>query len=190
MSDVQNQIIDAAEQRFADYGYNKTTMAEIAAACDMCVGNLYRHFKNKEAIAVASMQRLLDNKLAAGIRAAKGKQDACEALSAFLFARLRLAHAHYAGTRHLFDMMQLVNTRHRDMLLEFETRVIDALAGIVQKGVEQGSFHACDAQQTAYDIHQATLRYNAPINLKNNELKTLEADLTRLLALLFRGVAC
>jgi len=190
MSDVQGLIIDAAEQRFADYGYNKTTMAEIAADCDMCVGNLYRHFKNKEAIAVGSMQRLLDSKLAAGVRAAKDKSDAAEALSAFLLARLRLAHGHYAGTRHLFDMMQLVNTRHRDMLLGFEDRVINALASIIQEGVDQGSFHACDARQTAYDIHQATLRYNSPINLKNNDLKTLEADLSRLLALLFRGLAC
>lgn len=190
MSDVQGLIIDAAERRFSDYGYNKTTMAEIAADCDMCVGNLYRHFKNKEAIAVASMQRLLDNKLAAGVRAAQGKPDASQALSAFLFARLRLAHAHYAGTRHLFDMMQLVNLRHRDLLLQYEGRVIEALSMIVQQGVDQGRFQPCDAHQMAYDIHQATLRYNSPMNLKNNELKTLEADLTRLLDLLFRGLAC
>jgi len=190
MSDVQGLIIDAAERRFADYGYNKTTMAEIAADCDMCVGNLYRHFKNKEAIAVGSMQRLLDNKLAAGVRAASGKPDACEALSVFLFARLRLAHAHYAGTRHLFDMMQLVNMKHRALLLEYEGKVIKVLGNIIQRGIDQGSFHTCDAQQTAYDIHQATLRYNSPINLKNNELKTLEEDLSRLLALLFRGLVC
>lgn len=190
MSDVQGLIIDAAERRFADYGYNKTTMAEISADCDMCVGNLYRHFKNKEAIAVGSMQRLLNNKLAAGVSAASGKSDASEALSVFLFARLRLAHAHYAETRHLFDMMQLVNMRHRDLLLAYEDKVIDALAVIVQQGIEQGIFRACDARQMAYDIHQATLRYNSPINLKNNELPTLEADLSRLLALLLRGLAC
>jgi len=190
MSDVQGLIIDAAERRFADYGYNKTTMAEISADCDMCVGNLYRHFKNKEAIAVGSMQRLLESKLAAGVRAAQGKDDARDALSAFLLARLRLGHTHYAGTRHLFDMMQLVNMKHRDLLLEYEAKVIDSLTGIIQRGIDQGSFHACDAQQTAYDIHQATLRYNSPINLKNNQLKTLEADLSRLLALLLRGLAC
>jgi len=34
------------------------------------------------------------------------------------------------------------------------------------------------------------LRYNSPINLKNNLLPTLEADLARLLALLLRGLAC
>jgi AcrR family transcriptional regulator len=190
MSDVQDTIIDAAEQLFSDYGYGKTTMAEIAEQCDMSVGNLYRHFANKEAIAVASMQRLLEEKLAVGNKAAQGKTDAREALAAFLLARLRLGHAHFAGTRHLFDMMQLLNTRHRDLLVGFEGRIIDAMASIIERGVAQGSFHVCDARQTAYDIHQATLRYNSPIYLKNNPLDVLEADLGRLLALLYKGLAC
>jgi len=190
MSDVQGIIMDAAERRFAGYGYSKTTMAEIAADCDMSVGNLYRHFRNKEAIAMGNVRRLLQNKLQTGERAALGKDDACEALEAFLLARLRLAHKHYAGTRHLFDMMVLVNTRHRDLLLEFEQQVIDALATIVERGVAQGRFHPCDVQQTAYDIHQATLRYNTPINLKNNPLPMLEEDLRRLVQLLYRGLAC
>jgi len=34
------------------------------------------------------------------------------------------------------------------------------------------------------------LRYNSPIYLKNNPLPELEADLNRLLALLYRGIAC
>lgn len=190
MNQAQDIIIDAADRRFSDYGYCKTTMAEIATDCDMSVGNLYRHFKNKEAIAVASARRLLDQKLAEGQRAAAGKQDACEALSAFLIARLRMGHAHFSGTRHLFDLMQLLMTRHRDLLLQSEERVIDAIAAIIERGVAQGRFHACDARQTAYDIHQASLRYNIPIYLKNNPLNVLEADLSRLLALLFKGLAC
>lgn len=190
MSDVQDIIMDAAERRFAGYGYNKTTMAEIAADCEMSVGNLYRHFKNKEAIAIGNMRRLLESKLEAGRRAALNKADACEALAAFLLARLRLAHAHYAGTRHLFDMMALVNARHRGMLLDYEGKVIDVMAGILERGIAQGRFHPCDARQTAYDIHQATLRYNSPIYLKNNPLPVLEADLARLLQLLYKGLAC
>jgi len=187
--DIPATILDAAERRFSDYGYNKTTMAEIASDSDMCVGNLYRYFENKEAIAVASTERLLAAKLEAGIDAANKQDDALDALRAFLLTRLRIGHRHYAGTRHLFDMMGLVNMRHRKMLLDFEARVIDAVAGIIERGVEDGRFTACDARQTAYDIHQATLRYNNPVNLKQNELPLLEADLKHLVALLYRGLA-
>jgi len=191
MSDIQDAIIEAAEGRFADYGYTKTTMAEIAADADMSVGNLYRHFKNKEAIAVASMQRLLNNKLSAGNAAASKKQDAFEALSAFLLARLRLAHGHFVGNRHLFELLELTGCRHRSLLLEFEAKVISAMAGILRRGINNQEFRGLDADQTAYDIHQSMLRYNNPLSLKAHELAVLEADLLRLLNLLRDGLkAC
>ncbi len=186
----RDKILDAAEARFADYGYTKTTMAEIAADCGMSVGNLYRHFKNKEAMALASIERLLQAKLDAGITAAEKEADALRALEAFLRTRLRIGHAHYAGTRHLYDMIGLIDTRHRNTLLAYEARVIEALARILERGVSQKRFTGCDARQTAYDIHQATLRYNNPVNLRYNPLPELEADLTRLIALLYRGLAC
>ena len=181
--------MNAAEGRFADYGFNKTTMAEIAADCDMSVGNLYRHFKNKEAIAVAGMQRQLQAKFEAGMSAAADEADALDAMSAFLFTRLRLGHMHYSDTRHLYDMMALINSRHRDLLLAFEKKVIAGLASIIERGVMQGRFSSTDPQQTAYDIHQATLRYNNPVNLKNNPLDLLESDLQRLISLLYLGLA-
>ncbi|MDX8407323.1 MAG: helix-turn-helix domain-containing protein [Mariprofundaceae bacterium] len=191
MNEIQDAIMNAAESRFADYGYNKTTMAEIAADCDMSVGNLYRHFKNKEAIAVGSMRRLLDKKLQAGCTAAQDKQDAFEALSAFLLARLRLAHSHFAGNRHLFELLELTNCRHRQLLLDFETKVIAAMSDIIQRGINEQRFRHMDADQTAYDIHQAMLRYNNPLTLKGNALAVLEADLLRLLDLLRDGLkAC
>ncbi|MDQ6986585.1 MAG: TetR/AcrR family transcriptional regulator [Mariprofundaceae bacterium] len=190
MSTPCDCILDAADARFADYGFNKTTMAEIATNCGMSVGNLYRHFKNKEAIALASMQRSLQAKLDQGIGAAAKEDDALAALHAFLLTRLRIGHAHYAGTRHLFDMMSLINSKHRALLLDYEAQVIDALAAIIGRGIVQGCFADCDARQVAYDMHQAMLRYNNPVNLKYNELSLLEADLTRLLQLFHRGLAC
>ena len=46
------QIILAAKERFLHYGYPKTTMAEVAADCNMSPGNLYRYFKGKLDIAI------------------------------------------------------------------------------------------------------------------------------------------
>ena len=52
-------IIDAAIRRFSEYGYNKTTMAEIAEDAAMSAANLYRYFKNKQDIAaVCSLEKL------------------------------------------------------------------------------------------------------------------------------------
>ena len=49
---THNIILDAAEARLLHFGYNKTTMAEIAEDAGMSAANLYRYFKNKQEIAV------------------------------------------------------------------------------------------------------------------------------------------
>jgi len=189
MNDIITLILTAARARFSDYGPCKTTMADIASDCDMSVGNLYRHFENKNALMVACLEQQLQEKLDAGI-AATHHHNALDALHAFLQTRLNIAHAQFAGTRHLLDLFNAIECRHRDVLLTYEGKVITAIAAILQKGVQQGQFHCDDTMQTAYDIHQATLRYNNPINLQHNPLEQLSADLKRLVDLLYSGIRC
>ncbi|MDQ6950946.1 MAG: TetR/AcrR family transcriptional regulator [Mariprofundales bacterium] len=180
-------ILNAARKRFSDYGPCKTTMAEIAKDCDMSVGNLYRHFENKSAMMIACLEQQLQEKLDAGITVTV-HHDGLDALRAFLQTRLKIGHAQFADTRHLFDLFIAIESRHRDLLLAYEEKVIVAIANILQKGVQQGQFSCGDTMQTAYDIHQATLRYNNPINLQNNSLERLSIDLDRLLDLLYSGL--
>ncbi|MDX8412723.1 MAG: TetR/AcrR family transcriptional regulator [Mariprofundales bacterium] len=181
-------ILQAARRRFADYGPNKTSMAEIAADSDMSVGNLYRHFKNKEAIIVACMEQHLQQRLDAGIAAAASEPNALKALRAFLQRRLAIGHAHFVDTRHLFDLMMIINQRHLDILLIHENRVVTAIAALLDQGVTQHLFSCPDPQHAAYDIHQATMRYNHPMSLKNNPLDRLASDLNRLIDLFYQGL--
>lgn len=188
MPNTMDTILQAALQRFADYGASKTTMADIAHDCGMSVGNLYRHFDNKEAIMVACLTLQLQKKLDAGTDAINNQPNALDALRAFLQARLQLGHQQFATSRHLFDLMAVIDARHHDVLLAYESKVIDAIASLLAQGVEQGLIQCHDAKQTAYDIHQATLRYNNPITLQNHPLKQLQSELDRLLDLLSVGL--
>jgi len=189
ISETQAQILDVAEQRFADYGYNKTTMAEIAADCGMSVGNLYRHFDNKSAIAAASMQRFLDLKLQKGQEAAAAETSACSKLSAFLLARLELSHARVVDSRHLHELIQTIDSQHSQLLLQQEQKVIEAMAAILKEGIAAGYIIQLDAHRTAHLLHQALLRYNHPISLKRNSLEQLEKDLRDTLALFYSGIS-
>jgi len=186
--DATGKILEAAEQRFAHYGYGKTTMAEIASDADMSVGNLYRFFKNKEAIALASTEKLLVTKLEAGKRAAASEESTCAALRAFLLARLRLAHTYFANNRHLFELVEINNLRHRDVLLSYENKVIDAMAEMLEQGMHNGDIRQGDAHRIADLMHQSLLRYNNPISLRRNPLEHLETDMHDYLELLFSGL--
>jgi len=185
---IEELIRQAAKNRFSDYGYNKTTMAEIATDADMSVGNLYRHFKNKEALLLACLKHAIQCKLDAGIQAAEQCDNAAQAIEAFSLARLRVGHAQFTDTRHLYDLMGIIHNRHQDVLFHYEQKAIDALTSILNRGVMQGEFSIPDSSQTAYDIYQAMMRYNHPVALKNNPLNLLEEDLKRLIRLIYQGI--
>jgi len=185
---IETLIRQAAKKRFSDYGYSKTTMSEIATDTNMSVGNLYRHFKNKEALLLACLKHTIQGKLDAGIQAAEQCNSAVEALEAFALARLRIGHAQATETRHLYDLIEIIHKQHQNVLLDYEQKAIDALTIILERGVAQGTFSISDSSQTAYDIYQAMMRYHYPVALKNNPLDLLEEDLKRLLQLIYQGI--
>ena len=47
------QIIKVAQKRFGQYGFEKTTMNEIASDLNMCKGSLYYYFPDKEHLYIA-----------------------------------------------------------------------------------------------------------------------------------------
>ena len=48
--DTRGFIVEQSMELFAHYGYSKTNIGDIAQACSMSAGNLYRYFRNKQAI--------------------------------------------------------------------------------------------------------------------------------------------
>jgi len=53
-------IVAAASRLFAEQGYDRATMTEIAARSSTAIGSLYRFFPTKEALGEALLQRFLD----------------------------------------------------------------------------------------------------------------------------------
>ena len=58
-------LIENAARLFAKNGYNKTNMRELAEAVGMKAGSIFYHFKGKEEILYAVMQRAIANLLEA-----------------------------------------------------------------------------------------------------------------------------
>src|SRR5215468_10011468 len=57
--DTRARIIEVAEALFRQFGYAKTTVADIAAELDMSPANVYRFFPSKDAIVEAICRRCL-----------------------------------------------------------------------------------------------------------------------------------
>jgi len=180
-------IVAAAIKRFSHYGYGKTTMAEIAVDCDMSVGNLYRFYKNKEDIAVEGARVCMAEKAEAGEQAAAQAGSARQALRDYCLARLRFLHRFVSETPHMYELVQLIAGKHKDVLQHFEDRASAAISDIIATGIDGGEFRVCDAAAVAADIYNATTKYNMPLCM-DAPLKQLESELNSVLNLIQSGL--
>lgn len=55
------RVLDAAEDLFAEKGYSATSLGEVADRVGIRSPSLYNHFRNKEALYAAVLERLLDD---------------------------------------------------------------------------------------------------------------------------------
>src|SRR5262249_31083968 len=87
----RRQILDAAEACFRARGFHAATMAEIAAAAGLSVGQIYRFFENKEAGIEAITNQQMDelSDAMAEVEARDGAAGAVRTLLAKGFAKLR-----------------------------------------------------------------------------------------------------
>lgn len=184
---IRHQILEAAARRFADYGYSKTTVAEIAGDCAMSSGNVYRYFDSKEAIAIAGVEAKLQEKSATCEAAVDEAAPAFEQLRQYLLARLHFTHALSCGSVHLYELVQLISDRHRELIDRYDGRAISWLARIIERGVTRGEFREQNARQAAGSIFVATLAFCVPIFMQE-PLESLEEKLDTLLDLLLHGL--
>lgn len=80
-------ILEAAERLFKHYGFEKTTVADIAAAAHIGVGSVYLEFDSKETVARELSRHCHDQVLVAMQAAAKAESSYARRLRAMLDAR-------------------------------------------------------------------------------------------------------
>src|SRR3712207_1943522 len=93
--DTRSRIVETAERFFRTFGYQKTTVADIAKALKMSPANVYRFFDSKKAINEAVAERLMREVEGAIDAIARGPGSATERLSAMVATMHRMNAALY-----------------------------------------------------------------------------------------------
>ncbi len=85
---VRHIIMDTALELFTGNGYFNTTVHHIQKAAGISIGSIYHHFKNKEAIAKAIYDALIDQMSQAILNIMQqhdSTKDRCRAVISYLF---------------------------------------------------------------------------------------------------------
>jgi AcrR family transcriptional regulator len=186
---TRQMILDAASARFRHYGYQKTTMAEIARDLSMSTGNLYRFYPSKLDIAeaFAHFHEEDEDRLMAEVA---GK-DLPAAVRLREMSRLVLEETFkiIAESQKIFELAQAIS-RERPAYANrrlAQERVF--LKAIFRDGVAEGVFEAMiDPEFTAEMFQCATMKFRYPQLNGCFNLEMLRRELEGTLDLLFLGL--
>jgi AcrR family transcriptional regulator len=148
-------ILIAAERLFLSRNYAEVTMDDLARAAGVTKGALYHHFSNKEALYLAMMQAVLQEKQALFKAAAESKGTCRERLH-------RLTHAFLELPREKRDLIKLVRRdinifkgRLRDQLVRaYQAALPDQVELIIRDGIRKGELAKADPRLLSW-LHVA-----------------------------------
>jgi AcrR family transcriptional regulator len=148
----KDQIKTAALRCFSQYGYNKTTMDDIANAIGMKKASLYYYYKNKETIICDTIESEVYNFL----ETANQKISKIKTATKKLYLLVKWETEFFQERIGTFDLSVSTIIEAQPLLHEMMEKArikdVDLWAGIIQDGIEKGEFRKCNAKKKADTI--------------------------------------
>lgn len=138
----KNEILDAAASLFAQKGFDHTTTNDIMNVVGIAKGTLYHHFKSKEDIMDALIERQTAQVLAAAGRIAGDRGIPVEERMIRTIQALHIEVEGETEGKELIDQLHrpqnaLMHQKMKQIILR---RVPPMMAGIVKDGIDQGIY--------------------------------------------------
>ncbi len=143
MTERRERILEAAMNRFAEFGFNATTVRQIADDVDLLSGSLYHHFATKEEMLDEILREAVIRLHDAMVRIASEPHDAEQRLVALILANLRELAAHQAVHAILFYERKFIRrSPDFDYVNTARREIYDAWRKVMDDGVRDGMFRA------------------------------------------------
>ncbi|MFN3262329.1 MAG: TetR/AcrR family transcriptional regulator [Pikeienuella sp.] len=184
-------ILRHAEDLFAHYGFSKTSMADIAERAGMSPGNLYRYYRNKQAIGVAVIEAFFADSRSAMLAAVASETDPEERVKALFRAGLLNMLAMMDRTPKIMELCEFLcaedGPRHvLDRHIAWKRARVEAE---LAEGMDAGAFARAPMPETAVDLMHCLKAFQMPQCLAEwRDKSTIMPEFEGVLQLVFRGV--
>ncbi|MBY4767320.1 TetR/AcrR family transcriptional regulator [Burkholderia ambifaria] len=187
--DVRDQIVVAATEHFSRYGYEKTTVSDLAKAIGFSKAYIYKFFESKQAIGemiCANCLHQIETEVRAAVAEAELPTEKLRRMfKVFTEASLRL----FFRDRKLYDIAASAATGNWQSVQDYEARVQKLLQDVLQAGRQNGEFERkTPLDETAMAIYLVIRPYLNPLLLQYN-LDTTDAAPAQLSNLVLRSLA-
>lgn len=186
--DVRDQIIEAATTYFGLYGYEKTTVSDLAKAIGISKAYIYKFFDSKHAIGEAICANCLRIIIAAVDEATADAPSASERFRRAFKTLVISGSELFFNERKLYDIAQTSASEGWPSACSYQTHLQQLVLQIVREGRESGEFERkTPLDETANAIYLVMHPYIDPRLLQHN-LGHAEAAAQQLSSLILRSL--
>ena len=185
---VREQIVEAAREHFSRYGYEKTTVSDLAKSIRFSKAYIYKFFDSKQAIGEAICSKTLSGIVATVEEAVTGALTPTDKFRRMFKVLVTTSVSLFFNDRKLYDIAAHAAGEQWPPVRAYRERIRQMLTEIVREGRESGEFerktpldetvHAIDLVVQPY-VNPLLLQYNldvaeeAPVQLSNLVLRSL-----------------
>lgn len=188
--DIRGSIVEQSMELFAHYGYSKTNIGDIAQACNMSAGNLYRYFRNKQAIGHAVVEQFFarENELMNAAAAAGGSAE--QRIRGVITTAVMHTVEELRRAPKIVELAEMIcETEEGIALVSVHVEGCHRrLAGLIEEGMANGEFTVSDAARAARAVQMGTKFFIVPFAIARHGLEQVEDDLDLTLDLLCAGL--
>jgi AcrR family transcriptional regulator len=153
-SSGRDVILDTSAKLFSQQGYKEVSIRDIAQACGMTNAALYYHFKNKEDLFLAMLQRDHEQTLAALQEAANGPGDLREDLKQLVACYAEITCQRRQSFQTLWrDLRNVEDVRGHKLFGEMRTSFMRPLEERLAQAQADGELRAGDTRFYARLLH-------------------------------------
>ena len=186
---VRDQIVEAAHEHFSRFGYEKTTVSDLAKSIGFSKAYIYKFFESKQAIGemiCANCLRAIEREVRAAVdKADRPPEKLRRMFKAIVQASLRL----FFKERKLYEIAASAASERWQATRTYETRIQKLLQEILQEGRQSGDFERkTPLDETAMAIYLVMRPYLNPLLLQHSFDYTEEAP-ARLSGLVLRSLS-
>jgi len=187
---MEERIRDVAVRVFAQKGFHRTRMKDIAKEAGVAVGSIYNHFRDKDDLLLSIFETEFDARvsfLEAGQRKGLPVIDQVR----------RLLEEHFALVQKQPELAQLLllerfnrGGRLRDRFVALQRVIVERIDSILRSGISEGWIRPCNTRVVAqglFDLVQ-TMSATGLVYESEEEHEILAAAPAELCDLIWRGL--
>jgi AcrR family transcriptional regulator len=166
---VRDQIVKAAHDYFAHYGYAKTTVADLAREIGFSKAYIYRFFESKQAIGEAICADCLDQLFSQVRDAVDQGQDATDKFRRFAKTVASAGVELFFSDRKLYEIAAHASSEKWVATQAYKERLQRLLEDILKQGRESGEFERkTPIDETRRSIFYALMPFIDPLFLERS----------------------